>query len=285
MKNSRLLQALLLAVLPIASQGLGSVPLPIPGATSNVTLALTISSETEGLTAKDSAGKALSPASKSFENDYTIGTTHTYEEGVKIGVAKYTTKEFLTDLKELGLLGEDTSISGWTVQKVQATSGTTLEDIQPGPVKFYLVKAGAAPVQLAGKIVINLFADIQARALKSTTKGENAPVLTYSATFKEVGSIELNVGSKEFHLNGMYTGTEKLSFLGAAKTPILASGAAKFTNLTGQLLPPMIIFGEGEGPPSKIVEGTVTLAPSKLVADLTSYPNVTIDDEDLEEPE
>jgi hypothetical protein len=276
MKTSALVKALLLASLPFASQSFASEPVIYHGSVSTVTLALTISTTVDGLIAKDDTGKAISPKTTDDDQSYTVGTTHTRELGTKIQVAKYSTKEFLQDLLNSGALGEETSIAGWTVQKVQTTTGSGL-GLAPGPVKFYLYKkvgnAAAQVIALNGKIALDLAAKVQADSIKAVTKGEAAPVITYMGTLKQVGQLNIDINgevNKHFVLHGSYTGTQKLMFLGSVeKTPIILSGAAKLNDLTGQLSP------------ETVVEGGFTIAPGKAVADLSAYANVNVDDDEL----
>ncbi|MEN3943728.1 hypothetical protein WJU23_20680 [Prosthecobacter sp. SYSU 5D2] len=128
MKKSHTLRALMLLSLPIASQAFGQAPPPPPGTVSKVAFSLTITDEAPGTVAKDpetgkplkkgteGAGPAFSNEYDSFKGKKKVAFVDEYI--AKSAKRKYSIKEFLTDLKKIGVI---TDIKGWSLVKVTET--------------------------------------------------------------------------------------------------------------------------------------------------------------------
>lgn len=289
MKNPRSIKSLVLAALPIVSLAYGADPAPA-GSLSSVTFAFTLSQSVDGTVAKDASGKAIKAgeegAGTAYHNEWTITDakklirTNTVEDATKIITTKYSVKEFLTDLldEQEPLI---TDIKGWTIQKLQITTGSGV-NLDIGPAEYFLVKKGVAPIALGNRIRSYSERKLSGLTQKvvTTSKGtkvgegaeevvtydETGKVITYSQNLKFVGGFEVGVtGNKSIEAYGIYTGGQKL---GATKTKqaVILSTAAKLTSLAGE-------SNEGE-----IAEGTAAYG-AGVAVDATPYipaPVVTV---------
>ena len=136
----------MLTALTIGSQALGQTPPPpSPGAVSKVAFSLTITDEAPGTVAKDPAtGKPLKKgtegAGPAYENEYDVFKGKAKVARIDEYIAtstkrKYSTKEFLTDLKRIGVI---TDIKGWSLVQVTRTDFYTASktiDITPAPTE------------------------------------------------------------------------------------------------------------------------------------------------------
>lgn len=149
MKKTNVIRAILLAALPIASQGFGAVI--TPGTVAKVTIGLTLSTQAEGTVAKDPlTGKPIKRgqpgAGPAFSNLYVTKkgemTTSEVDEYVStISTRKYSNKELLLDLVSFGVI---TEVTGWSLVLVQPsytevvtddqTPEPTVEVPEPAPV-------------------------------------------------------------------------------------------------------------------------------------------------------
>lgn len=269
MKKANCLKAIVLASMPMisAAYAQGEPNPTATGSISPVTLALTLTTEGPALQKKGTDGKPVK-GEVTAEQTYTVNGTTTYEQGSKAVAVKYGNKELLLDLQELEILPEG-DLKGWTIQKVQATlpNGNLLK---LGPVKFYAVK-GTDVRPLVDAISLDLAARVDTGSVKVVTKGDKV-TSSHSGNLKQARSLTLNVGEDEsYYLTGIYTGTQKLGAT-KLKAQVILSGAGKMA-LSG--------FADEE----TIVEGSLTLgagvASENVVA---TYPNVLVDDEDVNAP-
>lgn len=276
MKKPQFLKAFCLAILPIASQGFSADP--VPASASTFSLALTVSTTAPAAVDKDGTGKPIKGAALVSSNEYAVVkngvTTSTTEQMTKIVTAKYTVKEFLTDLT-----GEEepliTDIKGWSIQKIQAT--TNVEgDLDVTAPSYFLVKKGATPISLGNRISSDSVVKKSGLNLKvvtaSTTDTAEPPVTTvtpvstsYSEALKFAGGLTLTVDGKTFSLNGIYTGSQKLGFT-KAKDEVILSGAGKFTSLAG--------FTNEQA----ILEGSAALT-AGIATDVATYPGFAVVEE------
>lgn len=274
MKKANCLKSIVLASIPMisAAYAQGEPNPTATGSISPVTLALTLTTEGPALQKKGTDGKPVK-GEVAFEQTYTVNGTNTYEQGSKAVAVKYGNKEFLTDLQGLGIIPAG-DLKGWTIQKVQATlpNGNLLK---LGPVKFYAVK-GTEVKPLVDAISLDLAARVDTGSVKVVTvTKEGSPTKvtsSHSGNLKQARSLQLNVGEDEsYYLSGIYTGTQKLGAT-KLKAQVILSGAGKMA-LSG--------FADEE----TIVEGSLTLGAGVASENvLATYPNVLVDDEDVNAP-
>jgi hypothetical protein len=283
MKKTNAIRAILLALLPIASQGFAQ---EVPGSSSKVAFSFTVSTTADALFAKDENGKVISPKVSTDETSFSAEkngvTTTTTEVGTKIVAAKYTIKEFLTDLTlvEENPLIDD--IKGWSVVKVQGTGGE-LPGLALTPASYFLVKKGEDPISLGGIISTDSTVKLSGIKFKSVVKtttvageGEEEDVTTveseaytYSEALKFAGGFALNLDGDAINLSGIYTGSQKLGATKGTKLPVILSGASKLSSLSGTA-------STGE-----IVEGSASYGAGAAV-DLADYPGFEPEEEEEE---
>lgn len=305
MKTAYLLKAILLCSLPIASQGYGQEPIIPIGTISKVTIGLTISSTGPGTAAKDpETGKPLKKGTEGAglvsSNEWTITKNdEIQQEGseyvTKIIVKKYSNKEFLLDLVDYGVIPD---ITGWSVVKAQESitpedpnSGATP---QPGFEQIFLVNKNSDldPINVSEHLSYG-YSTTAYEGNSSTVLNfkDGEPVFpfkkSFASKFKGQGGATIEFARQEvvegdpetleddetfnysdnFYLNGAYTGGQKLSFLGAAKTPVLVPAAGK-----------LVLFGQFNSNDESediqefgFVEGSISFSAGKVTDDLSAF--------------
>ncbi|WP_346334544.1 hypothetical protein [Prosthecobacter sp. SYSU 5D2] len=302
MKKTYILGALALTALSIAPQSFGQTV--IPGSVSKVTFKFNLSAtgdlpaEFAGvvgtLKGKDAAGELVNPKTTVRSNTYTVvdgdTSTTTLEIGEKFVARRFGNKEFLQQLTEetgegLPLI---TDIKGWSIVKVQSTSGT-LPELSISGDDYFLVKKGVAPISLAGYIITDSAEDYTISAAKAkivtetVTAGE-PPVATVSSTgtyselYKMFGDVTLNLDGQVFNMSGVLSGGQKLGKLKGSSTPnVLLSTATKLTSLAGT----GVDNNFGEPVIVGIVEGSATMS-AGVATDVASYYPVEEEEEVVE---
>lgn len=288
MKKTHVFSAILFAALPFASQGFAEVePTPLPGTVAKVAFNLTISTDVAGTVAKDQFGKPLKKTDEgfgpAFENTYSVmkkevKLAEVNEYVSKIATRKYSIKEFLTDLVDLGVI-ED--IKGYSlVQVVQTyTEGSA---IYPGTSGFFLIKKGADSVDVSDYFDLDYCGKVFAENVVTETpfaEGEpTTPVkYSYTAKFKGKGYIEIDLDDEEvedeeiyeeYSAQGSFAGSEKTGTVGKDKTPVFIPGAGKLTGAVGEY------SYESEDEEiyfDALVEGSASISAGAPSADVSSY--------------
>ncbi len=133
-----------------------------PGATSKVTLALSVSTQQPGLFQRDEDGQfvldgsgARIPAIFNFWSIYDesrMTMTQNGEWNSKVVKKRYSNREFLTDLVSKGIISGP--IQGWSIENVIAEVYDEEDGAYLGSVaSFFAVKNGVTPVELPPEVI------------------------------------------------------------------------------------------------------------------------------------
>lgn len=305
MKSTSLTRPWLAALLTAAAPAFSQTPVPeIPGTVSAVTIGFTLSSTVEGTVKKsETTGKPLTgnAAGPDFDNEWTIEKNgKVVERGeevvTKVATSKYSVKEFLLDLQEIGVI---TDIKGWSVSRVQATldepeitAAGEVVRVENGPDRFYLTHKTLAPIAIDNYIGMESSGGFAAMNLNSkriikynAAETPTSDVTTHTVSYKGLGYLFLDLSyektvdeqafniEKEMNLSGPITGGEKLGFYGPDKRQVLVQSAGKLGPLYG------FAYYENEETEEDgvaMVEGTVSFGPG-AIKNVGIYPNVTVD--------
>lgn len=179
-----------LALLAFFASLLAAHATPVPGAQSNVKLALTL-----------------------YETEPVSDTPTLYK--TKIAKYTYTSRDLLTDLLAEGLLGEGEVLDGWKLVVVDRTPLFTNSDTDGNTLVFYAVKAGKTPVHIpAARFGIN--PTLSADAL--TQRFSGGAFLSRSSSFKAMVEFTgrqtldspAHTYDDSFNLTGLATGADSV---------------------------------------------------------------------------
>ena len=247
-KITQITLAMTLAAIPTGARAQGENM----GSIATVTLAATEYSDAPSLIAKDEFGVPLSPPEYTDNNYYTVESATkivtTEEWGTKLVTTKFSNKEFLMFLFEMG---EIDSITGWALVEVETQESE-------GPM-FYIKKLNEV-------IDVSPYLSVMADDMPSTWSYKNVYteiIATGLTTTVETGSQSgkgmLTVNLLDMPLQGMvaWTGTLKTYGTGDNRYTMWLSGAINVTGLSGAAT------DESDSPTA--ITGTVTIAAAKPI--------------------
>lgn len=288
-------------------------------ASGAVTIALTDTYQIPGLISKDEDGKDQYETDPETGKKYPVMTSErswtvtsyrvpqtqedptrtvsTLEQGLKLVKTRFGNREILLDMLDEGLLGEDTSISGWSIVGVyeeimlEDTSGVSSDLPMPKLVARKVrgrdnVSIVNVPITLAAVTVRSLASKmVETESTRYVYDRESQsympldPVFSMSFTHgtTHLGKGQVVIDENEAGaLHGALTGSTKVSARGYSwkeevvddngNSKMVTMKGSYFVNLPGQLrIANIASFTEVDEELSYFTDGSVTVAPAAAV--------------------
>lgn len=255
------------------------------GTVGSVSVSLTLTYSKPGVIERDDEGKAtgfyVDEQTRTFiktnsKTEEIISEETVVESSTKMATAKYSNKEILLDLLDMGLLpgiGErDPAISGWSI--VHVTGG---EEPSVGLSRVLARHTSKVWVDISSFFQLSSEAEgalnISGRRSDKTvnTADGNSKTTwseTYTATFKTAASFNMN---DVFFGQGILTGGAKLTFMSywdeydeLTKYPVYVPSAVKLAGISGQGTYTLYDI-------PVVLEGTFSIGAAKAYYDIDTY--------------